>query len=613
MEFDSICCVYCLHDLSGAYVECTDCSGVILCLEVSCPCFCSGAEAGSHKKTHGYRFKSASKNASVSIFGGWAANEEQQLLEALEHYGVGNWYVYYSPSSSLSSSLFREDVSLKVETRSPLECMEHYGAYYLDTMLGSNTLCQSAPTPRVTDHTADSSQSTPTMQASPAVYMEVEDQQLLGYMPARGDFERDYDNDAESILCRLHPSFSYDDLEDALKVAQVGIYMQRLRERQRRKEIAREHGLIAPILAFILNKRLKKRIPWKKRAASAHGPGSRRRGRPPSPRRHLQLGKCTSQKTTPIKRTSFDSSSLLLEPQSSSPPPGSWLAAPYVLKASGATRGTPLVASGLATNTLPSRLATTQSLRPNAVRPGSFLPLRENSYFPENHTVFSLNEKLKPFLRYFTGPQGKHFMDNLYREELLKFEIKYLMDCHAKGKVKLNISGSIIRCQVVHGPSLDRFYTAQGRVKTALRGKWPSGMWSTCPNQLNPWSMNNSPITGKFLLPKAIWCTSESLIRCFCCIRPMRRRHPCSNTDIFRVSSARKAVRIDVMLAPLVSEFGKSCSSLPDSRSKLISSQSAGTYITAHVSKSIYHVEWLVCKHEQQFAGLNGMPDRRAS
>ncbi|TGZ66361.1 hypothetical protein CRM22_005356 [Opisthorchis felineus] len=366
--------------------------------------------------------QSASKTASVPIFGGWGANEEQQLLEALEHYGVGNW----------------EDVSLKVETRSPLECMEHYGAYYLDTMLGSNTLCQSAPTPRVTDHTADSSQSTPTMQPSPAVYMEVEDQQLLGYMPARGDFERDYDNDAESILCRLHPSFSYDDLEDALKVAQVGIYMQRLRERQRRKEIAREHGLIAPILAFILNKRLKKRIPWKKRAVSAPGTGPRRRGRPPSPRRHLQLGKCTSQKTTPIKRTSLDSSSFLLGPQSTSPPPGSWLAAPYVLKASGATRGTPLVDSGLATNKLPSRLATVQSLRPNSVRPGSFLPLRENSYIPENYTVFSLNEKLKPFLRYFTGPQGKHFMDNLYREELLKFEIKYLMDCHAKGKVKLN-------------------------------------------------------------------------------------------------------------------------------------------------------------------------------
>ncbi|TGZ66360.1 hypothetical protein CRM22_005356 [Opisthorchis felineus] len=418
MEVDGICCVYCLHDLNGAYVECTDCPRVILCLE----CFCSGAEAGSHKKTHGYRFKSASKTASVPIFGGWGANEEQQLLEALEHYGVGNW----------------EDVSLKVETRSPLECMEHYGAYYLDTMLGSNTLCQSAPTPRVTDHTADSSQSTPTMQPSPAVYMEVEDQQLLGYMPARGDFERDYDNDAESILCRLHPSFSYDDLEDALKVAQVGIYMQRLRERQRRKEIAREHGLIAPILAFILNKRLKKRIPWKKRAVSAPGTGPRRRGRPPSPRRHLQLGKCTSQKTTPIKRTSLDSSSFLLGPQSTSPPPGSWLAAPYVLKASGATRGTPLVDSGLATNKLPSRLATVQSLRPNSVRPGSFLPLRENSYIPENYTVFSLNEKLKPFLRYFTGPQGKHFMDNLYREELLKFEIKYLMDCHAKGKVKLN-------------------------------------------------------------------------------------------------------------------------------------------------------------------------------
>lgn len=416
MNSDANECTYCLQKINGIYFKCSECPRIILCLL----CYCSGAEAGAHKRTHGYCIETTAQGAAWPIFGGWNADEERYLLDALEHYGVGNW----------------EDASLKVGTRSPAECMQHYCDYYLNSILGRD-LKSVEHTSRVTDHTNQAIHLSPSfLQTSPTVDVEIEDQQLLGYMPARGDFERDYDNDAESILCRLHPSFSHDDLEDALKVAQVGIYMQRLRERQRRKEISREHGLIAQILAFILNKRIKKRTSWRGCVEATPKTLVKRRGRPPL-RKSFPLEKLTGQKGTPIKRSYREFSSFSPDYKSQHPPPGSWLAAPFVLKASGASRGTPIVASGLSVNAnafanVPHAPTSKWSAE------GSNATMKETHGLMENHTALCLNDKLKPFLRYFTGLQGKHFMDSLCREEQLKHEIKYLLDCRSKGKGKLN-------------------------------------------------------------------------------------------------------------------------------------------------------------------------------
>ncbi|TPP63993.1 Transcriptional adaptor 2 (Ada2) [Fasciola gigantica] len=431
-----------------------DCSVVSLCLT----CFCFGAEAGNHKKTHDYQLKTTSKSPSVPVFEDWNAQEELQLLEALEQYGVGNW----------------EDVAFKVETKTPQECMQHYSNYYLSGPCYF-ALASDRSTSRVTDHTCHSNQHSPAHPHSPMVHVEVEDQQLLGYMPARGDFERDYDNDAESILCRLHPSFSHDDLEDALKVAQVGIYMQRLRERQRRKEIAREHGLIAQILAFILNKRLKKRVLSSKEVAPV-----RKRGRPPSPRRTIRTGLGSSKKTT-AKRTVGETNGQLFELRSASPPPGSWLAAPFVLKSSGATRGTPLVASGHSFELPPLPPLSHPPL------PKSQPLVSNNSYSHtgnsnscENRTVFLLNDKLKPFLRYFTNVEGKQFMDNLYREELLKHEIKYLLDCRSKGKTRL------IGTKLKIPPLRSSVYSAPQNYPTVSCGRPRLGCSVSSSHCLNP-------------------------------------------------------------------------------------------------------------------------------
>uniref|UniRef100_A0A5K4F9E1 Transcriptional adapter 2-alpha/beta-like domain-containing protein n=1 Tax=Schistosoma mansoni TaxID=6183 RepID=A0A5K4F9E1_SCHMA len=283
--------------------------------------------------------------------------------------------------------------------------MYHYCNRYLGGVFGLELLNDNKYPSRITDHTNRVVASP--MQPPKAPFIDIEDQQLLGYMPNRGDFERDYDNDAESILCRLHPSFSHDDLEDALKVAQVNIYMQRLRERQRRKEIACEHALIPHILAFILNKRIKKRIPVVgKHTAKGYTPArSKHRGRPPSLTNisHNKL----NNKITPMRKLSNINESLN-KGSTKKPSPSSWLAAPFIVQSSELIKGAPIVVN-ISSNVLNNQVLTDSK----SINSTNIYKV-ESTNSLEDFNGFYLNEKLKPFLRYFTGIQGKQFMENLY-------------------------------------------------------------------------------------------------------------------------------------------------------------------------------------------------------
>ncbi|KAM3177052.1 hypothetical protein ACTXT7_005258 [Hymenolepis weldensis] len=271
------------------------------------------------------------------------------------------------------------DISSKCGYHTPQECYEHYDKFYLhgpniSLLKGNISDCDT-----VLDH---SSPLKPSGLERP-VQLEPIEQQLLGYMIMRDDFERDYDNDAESLLTRLNVKTDCDDLENALHVAHVNIYTQRLQERQKRKEIARLHGLIYQISAYLTYKKIKrKHYKTEPKLASA-------RRHKPIPVLQLQRKRSTPQ-SSPV-----------------SPPAGSWLAAPFALQSSGPTRGIPVVVPGVA------------SLTQDTTNKASDL---------DDYDPFNINEKLKPFLRYFTPTQAKQFLNNLHREEVLKHEIKYLQN-----------------------------------------------------------------------------------------------------------------------------------------------------------------------------------------
>ena len=57
----------------------------------------------------------------------------------------------------------------------------------------------------------------------------------LGYMPMRDDFEREHDNNAETLISGLMVGAEDEELEKSLKLAQVNMYSHRLQERKERK------------------------------------------------------------------------------------------------------------------------------------------------------------------------------------------------------------------------------------------------------------------------------------------------------------------------------------------------------------------------------------------
>lgn len=217
-------CNNCQSEISGHGIKCIECPDIDLCLQ----CFSMGAEVGNHKRDHQYNISTGPVIGAFNCEVPWTLAEETMLLDAVEQYGFGNW----------------EDVASHVESKSPEQSEYHYTLYYIKGNIGKVTF-NSDPTPKVTDHTCPGGPLSPSISTpiSP-IELTVQEQHALGYMPLRDDFEREHDNEAEALVSSLMINYDDDDLDIAVKLAQVERYRLRLKERDRRKQFAREHGLI---------------------------------------------------------------------------------------------------------------------------------------------------------------------------------------------------------------------------------------------------------------------------------------------------------------------------------------------------------------------------------
>ncbi|XP_060044534.1 transcriptional adapter 2-beta [Erinaceus europaeus] len=225
-------CVYCLAEVSPLRFRCTECQDIELCPE----CFSAGAEIGQHRRYHGYQLVDGGRFTlwGPEAEGGWTSREEQLLLDAIEQFGFGNW----------------EDMAAHVgATRTPQEVMEHYVSMYIHGNLGRACIPDTIPN-RVTDHTCPGggplspSLTTPL----PALDISAAEQQQLGYMPLRDDYEVEYDQDAETLISGLSVNYDDEDVEIELKRAHVDMYVRKLQERQRRKDLARDYSLVPAFL-----------------------------------------------------------------------------------------------------------------------------------------------------------------------------------------------------------------------------------------------------------------------------------------------------------------------------------------------------------------------------
>uniref|UniRef100_A0A667YB46 Transcriptional adapter n=1 Tax=Myripristis murdjan TaxID=586833 RepID=A0A667YB46_9TELE len=220
--FDKPPCRGCSSYLTEPYIKCAECgpSPFLLCLQ----CFTRGFEYKKHQNDHKYEIMTSDFPV---LEPGWTAQEEMALLEAVMDCGFGNW----------------QDVAYQMRTKSKEECESHYMKNFINNPLFSSTLLSLRQAEE--SRTADSAiPFKPTDDPPRPTFDSVLSRDMAGYMPARADFMEEFDNYAEWDLKDIDFVDDDSDVLHALKVAVVDIYHSRLKERQRRKKIIRDHGLI---------------------------------------------------------------------------------------------------------------------------------------------------------------------------------------------------------------------------------------------------------------------------------------------------------------------------------------------------------------------------------
>nr|CAD7586556.1 unnamed protein product [Timema genevievae] len=242
--FAKYTCSYCQEDITGLRIKCVECPNFDICLQ----CFSAGAEIGCHKNGHPYQFMDSEPMGVFQGRVGWSVREELRLLDAIELYGFGNW----------------EDISGHIETRTAEEAKDQYVGRYLDGNIGRMTWDAAAG---LRSHLVDQTNQPDNGPLSPAQTARLppldatpEEATQLGYRPQRDDFEREYDNMAESLVSPLFiNSLEDDDIDTALKMAQVDMYTRRLRERARRRRVSRDFQLVSQFFSASRKDRLSSR------------------------------------------------------------------------------------------------------------------------------------------------------------------------------------------------------------------------------------------------------------------------------------------------------------------------------------------------------------------
>uniref|UniRef100_A0A8D8PXQ3 Transcriptional adapter 2B n=1 Tax=Cacopsylla melanoneura TaxID=428564 RepID=A0A8D8PXQ3_9HEMI len=228
-------CTYCQDLITGLRIKCMECPNFDICLQ----CFAAGAEIGPHKNDHDYKFVDT---VSV-VFGsrGWRAQELIDLLNAVEYRGFGNW----------------EDIAKEIKTRTADEAREEYISRFLEGTIGKVTWEDSLKSNQVkiidmTDQLSEGPLAT-LPRGGGQIHIAQEKANQIGYMPLRDDFEWEYENNAESVVSGLIHLEDDTDVDTTLKLVHVDMYINKLRERARRKRVVKDFQLIPKFFNSQLN------------------------------------------------------------------------------------------------------------------------------------------------------------------------------------------------------------------------------------------------------------------------------------------------------------------------------------------------------------------------
>jgi hypothetical protein len=386
---------------------------------------------------------------------GWKAREELALLEAVELYGYGNW----------------DDTAKLVGTRSADEVRDHFVTYYVQGNVGR--VCwshASRETYQAKDHTCSSGSSsslspslTTPLQAIPA--LSLLEQQHLGYMPKRDDFEREFDNEVEMLIStlRINPH-DEDELDVDLKVAHIDMYNRRLRERFRKKAVVRDYALVTEFYKSLAND---------PEIQALLDPASYPHLLQSSPQASTSYT-CSSRTMIPCASTTSLVGSNVLHSQSSLANQTSTLSSRLQSMSSTATSpASPSRASSTASSSTPvaspvhsrSRNPSSPSTKVNLMSPASVSSTTSNGKSKKKSQVTQpsspdkssqdsiqgknpstlpervreqIREKIKIFSQFQSALDQQQMLDSFKREKELKMRIKELIRCRKNGLKKLS-------------------------------------------------------------------------------------------------------------------------------------------------------------------------------
>ncbi|CDJ44520.1 transcriptional co-activator ADA2-A, putative, partial [Eimeria tenella] len=219
-------CDVCGKDISGAFrIKCAECFDFDLCLS----CFCSGRSSSSssssgkqqqHENSHAYI--PVGRNTFPLFSLDWTAEEELLLIEGVGKYGFGNWAEVAELISQVS-----------LEPKTAESCEKHYFNFYLNSaaaplpdlsqlIKSKEGKALSAAEALERQHRARSSSSSSSSSSSNLPDAEAgqcaagaatpaalprpaakPSHSIVGYWPLRGDFDVEFDNDAELILADM--------------------------------------------------------------------------------------------------------------------------------------------------------------------------------------------------------------------------------------------------------------------------------------------------------------------------------------------------------------------------------------------------------------------------
>lgn len=263
-------CDSCSKEITNSIqFRCMECDDVDMCPD----CFSRGIEIKGHKRTHDYTII---EKLNFPLFDPhWSAEEEIQFLESIAKYGYNNW-------ADVADHLSQyQDHTLE-------DCRQHYTDIYLNSPTAPRPNFNSIINPSNEVPTPDFSLDKPIIGFDPSVNLEFipctttesslgltanmapSDKKgkgiytaplsggsttVIGYLPRRGDFDIEWDNDAELTLADLEFLPTDSPAETALKQRVVSIYNSKLDERARRKQFVLKRGLLDVKLQAVRDRR----------------------------------------------------------------------------------------------------------------------------------------------------------------------------------------------------------------------------------------------------------------------------------------------------------------------------------------------------------------------